>query len=268
MKFILRLGLALLICLSQHSIGTSIWNCWPTTLRAACPKSFNRHLTTGCVTHGQRDWRLLYHEPLLPRPLSGQKTCWDWMTVCWRSKTWRYGSYGTNSGVEKTVLWKIPKYIKRRNMRRISIMIRWITVSTLYELEILYKRVRKIGYCSLHECWQWKRLFYSAEYYRKPEGPYEISKVTRIKPFFQTLTEACWCSGWYRIFCRSQPITHEPDMSGLAEEIKTLKKYSPEPYEGAFIFKYDGKYHLVQLSRHTARRRGHLYWGRSMKNSL
>jgi hypothetical protein len=41
----------------------------------------------------------------------------------------------------------------------------------------------------------------------------------------------------------------KPDMSGLAEEIKTLKesKYSPEPYvEGAFIFKYDGKYHLVQ----------------------
>ena len=38
-------------------------------------------------------------------------------------------------------------------------------------------------------------------------------------------------------------------MSGFAEELKTLKekKYNPEPYiEGAFIFKYDNKYHLVQ----------------------
>ena len=39
------------------------------------------------------------------------------------------------------------------------------------------------------------------------------------------------------------------DMSGFAEELRLLKEtpYDPEPYiEGAFIFKYQGKYHLVQ----------------------
>lgn len=52
MKFILRLGLALLT--GFVSVSTKHMELLIQTLRSCVSQNlFNRHLTTGCVTHGQ-----------------------------------------------------------------------------------------------------------------------------------------------------------------------------------------------------------------------
>ena len=86
----------------------------------------------------------------------------------------------------------------------------------------------------------------------KPEGPYENIEGNEDKAIFPNIDGSLFedTDGTVYFVGHNHYIARmKPDMSGLAEEIKTLKesKYSPEPYvEGAFIFKYDGKYHLVQ----------------------
>lgn len=117
----------------------------------------------------------------------------------------------------------------------------------------LYKECEKLVYCSLHESiGRRKRLFILRSTTGKPEGPYENIEGNEDKAIFPNIDGSLFedTDGTVYFVGHNHYIARmKPDMSGLAEEIKTLKesKYSPEPYvEGAFIFKYDGKYHLVQ----------------------
>ena len=86
----------------------------------------------------------------------------------------------------------------------------------------------------------------------KPEGPYENIEGNKDKAIFPNIDGSLFedTDGTVYFVGHNHYIARmKPDMSGFAEELKTLKekKYNPEPYiEGAFIFKYDNKYHLVQ----------------------
>ena len=85
----------------------------------------------------------------------------------------------------------------------------------------------------------------------KPEGPYENIAGNNDGPIFKNIDGSLfedddgsvWFIGHNHFFAKMKP-----DMSGLAEPIRQFqeKTYPQEPYiEGAFVFKHDGKYHLV-----------------------
>ena len=79
----------------------------------------------------------------------------------------------------------------------------------------------------------------------KPEGPYENIEGNKDKAIFPNIDGSLFedTDGTVYFVGHNHYIARmKPDMSGFAEELKTLKekKYNPEPYiEGAFIFKYD-----------------------------
>jgi hypothetical protein len=86
----------------------------------------------------------------------------------------------------------------------------------------------------------------------KPEGPYENIAGNATQALFPNIDGslfedddgAVYFVGHNHFIARMKP-----DLSGLAEPIRTLKEtpYDPEPYaEGAYILKHAGKYHLVQ----------------------
>lgn len=85
----------------------------------------------------------------------------------------------------------------------------------------------------------------------KPEGPYENIPGNADGPIFPNIDGSLfedddgtvYFIGHNHFFARMKP-----DMSGLAEPFRRFAEtpYPKEPYiEGAFVFKHDGKYHLV-----------------------
>lgn len=85
-----------------------------------------------------------------------------------------------------------------------------------------------------------------------PEGPYINIKGNESKPLFPNIDGSLFedeDGSVYFIGHNHYIAKMKPDMSDLAEPIRQIKEtaYNPEPYiEGAFIFKHDHKYHLVQ----------------------
>ena len=86
----------------------------------------------------------------------------------------------------------------------------------------------------------------------KPEGPYENIEGNKYKPIFSDIDGSLFedSDGTVYFVGHNHYIAKmKPDMSDLAEELMKIKEteYYAEPYiEGAFIFKFAGKYHLVQ----------------------
>ncbi len=85
-----------------------------------------------------------------------------------------------------------------------------------------------------------------------PEGPYENIEGNRERGIFKNIDGSLFedNDGTVYFVGHNHFIARmKSDMSGFDEEIRTLKeqRYVPEPYaEGAYIVKYDGKYHLLQ----------------------
>lgn len=86
----------------------------------------------------------------------------------------------------------------------------------------------------------------------KPEGPYENIAANATGPLFDNIDGslfedddgAVYFVGHNHFIARLKD-----DLSGLAEPMRTLAEtpFDPEPYaEGAYVFKHDGKYHLLQ----------------------
>lgn len=86
----------------------------------------------------------------------------------------------------------------------------------------------------------------------KPEGPYENIEGNKYKPIFSDIDGSLFedSDGTVYFVGHNHYIAKmKLDMSDLAEELMKIKEteYYAEPYiEGAFIFKFAGKYHLVQ----------------------
>lgn len=86
----------------------------------------------------------------------------------------------------------------------------------------------------------------------KPEGPYDNIEGNKNGPLTDAIDGSLFEDedGTVYFVSHNHYIAKmKSDMSGLAEELKTIKetKYEREPYiEGAFMFKAYGNYHLVQ----------------------
>jgi hypothetical protein len=86
----------------------------------------------------------------------------------------------------------------------------------------------------------------------RPEGPYENIEANTEGPVFPNIDGSLFedeDGSVYFVGHNHYIARMKKDMSGFAEPLKQLEEtsYDPEPYiEGAFIFKYQGKYHLVQ----------------------
>ena len=128
MKFILRLGLALLTgfvsvsTASAQAYGTADTNAPELRVPKSVQPAFDYWMRDTWATLGPDGYYYITGTTSTPdRHFPGQRHSWDWND---ESGQWKKTVPGR----------KIPKYIKReRNMRRsLSIMIRWITVSTLY----------------------------------------------------------------------------------------------------------------------------------------
>ena len=142
MKFILRLGLALLTgfvsvsTASAQAYGTADTNAPELRVPKSVQPAFDYWMRDTWATLGPDGYYYITGTTSTPdRHFPGQRHCWDWNDglYLWRSKDRK--PWDESGQWKKTVPGrKIPKYIKReRNMRRsLSIMIRWITVSTLY----------------------------------------------------------------------------------------------------------------------------------------
>jgi len=86
----------------------------------------------------------------------------------------------------------------------------------------------------------------------KPEGPYVNIAGNADGPLFDNIDGSLFeddDGAVYFVGHNHFVARMKADLSGLAEPLRQLAEssYEPEPYaEGAYIFKHDGKYHLVQ----------------------
>ena len=195
------------------------------------------------------------------RHFPGQRHCWDWNDglYLWRSKDLKiWEAMGRIWSMEKDGTWqKDPKVYKegekyaKKSINNDPMDNRFHAV---WAPEMHYIKSAKNWFivACMNQSAGGRGSFILRSTTGKPEGPYENIEGNEDKAIFPNIDGSLFedTDGTVYFVGHNHYIARmKPDMSGLAEEIKTLKesKYSPEPYvEGAFIFKYDGKYHLVQ----------------------
>lgn len=195
------------------------------------------------------------------RQFQGMVHCWDWNDglYLWRSadlKTWK--AKGLIWSMEKDATWqKSPKVYKEGEkyaMRSINGDLLDNCFRAVWAPEIHYIKSAKNWFivACMNQSVGGKGSFILRSMTGKPEGPYENIEGNKDRAIFPNIDGSLFedTDGTVYFVGHNHYIARmKPDMSGLAEEPRTLKEtnYNPEPYiEGAFIFKHAGKYHLVQ----------------------
>jgi hypothetical protein len=195
------------------------------------------------------------------RNFTGQTHCWDWNNglYLWRSKNlksweargliWAMANDGTWQKNPK-VYAKGERYAKRSvNGDPLDNRFHAVWAPELHYIE---STGNWFLVACMNESAEGKGSFVLKSATGKPEGPYVNIEGNRDKPLFPNIDGSLFedTDGSVYFVGHNHYIARmKPDMSGLAEEPRTLKEktYSPEPYiEGAFIFKHNNKYHLVQ----------------------
>lgn len=195
------------------------------------------------------------------RHFPGQPHCWDWNDglYLWRSKDMKqWEAQGLIWSMERDGSWqKNPKVYKsgekyaKRSVNNDPLDNRFHAVWAP-ELHYIKSAGNWFIVACLNQSAGGKGSFILRSTTGKPEGPYENIAGNRDKPIFPNIDGSLFedTDGTVYFVGHNHYIARmKPDMSGFAEELKTLEetKYSPEPYiEGAFICKHDNKYHLVQ----------------------
>lgn len=195
------------------------------------------------------------------RKFSGQMHCWDWNDglYLWRSTDLKHWEpRGLVWSMERDGTWQSqPKVYKagekypKKSLNNDPLDNRFHAV---WAPEMHYIKSRKNWFivACLNQSAGGRGSFILKSATGKPEGPYVNIEGNKDKPIFQEIDGSLFedTDGTVYFVGHNHFIAKmKPDMSGFAEEIKRLKEsaYNPEPYiEGAIIFKYDGKYHLVQ----------------------
>ncbi|MDR1810711.1 MAG: family 43 glycosylhydrolase [Prevotella sp.] len=213
------------------------------------------------VTPGPDDYYYMTGTTADPqRKFEGQPHCWDWNDglYLFRSKdlkTWE--SMGLIWSLEKDGTWqKEPKiYGENEKHPRKSV-----------NGDLLDNRFRAVWAPELHYIKSLQNWFIVAclnnsgkgcgSFILKstsgnPEGPYVNIEGNKDEPLFGNIDGSLLEDNGTVYFVGHNHFIAKmkADMSGLDEPVVRLKEtsYTPEPYiEGAFIFKHDGKYHLVQ----------------------
>jgi beta-xylosidase len=195
------------------------------------------------------------------RKFTGQPHCWDWNdgVYLFRSKDLKNWEHlGLIWSIERDGTWqKYPKiYSDYDNYPRKSVNGDSLDnfFRAVWAPEIHY--IKKLKNWFIVACMNNSAVgpgsFILKSTTGKPEGPYVNITGNDTKPLFKEIDGSLFedtDGSVYFVGHNHYIAKMKSDMSGLAEEIKTLKEtpYSPEPYiEGAFIFKHDKKYHLVQ----------------------
>lgn len=195
------------------------------------------------------------------RTFPGEVHCWDWNDglYLWRSKdlkTWE--QRGLIWSLDKDATWqKVPKvygvgekYAKKSiNNDPLDNKFR-----AVWAPELHYIKSQKNWFivACMNNSAGGKGSFILKSTTRKVEGPYVNIDGNKDKAIFLKIDGSLFedTDGTVYFVGHNHYIAKmKPDMSGFAEELKTIKEtnYSPEPYiEGACIMKHDGKYHLIQ----------------------
>ena len=268
MKFILRLGLALLTgfvsvsTASAQAYGTADTNAPELRVPKSVQPAFDYWMRDTWATLGPDGYYYITGTTSTPdRHFPGQRHCWDWNDglYLWRSKDLKiWEAMGRIWSMEKDGTWqKDPKVYKegekyaKKSINNDPMDNRFHAV---WAPEMHYIKSAKNWFivACMNQSAGGRGSFILRSTTGKPEGPYENIEGNEDKAIFPNIDGSLFedTDGTVYFVGHNHYIARmKSDMSGLAEEVKTLKesKYSPEPYvEGAFIFKYDGKYHLVQ----------------------
>ena len=195
------------------------------------------------------------------REFPGQIHCWDWNDglYLWRSKDMiQWEAMGLIWSMEKDGTWqKNPKVYKegekypKKSINGDPLDNRFHAV---WAPEMHYIKSAKNWFivACLSESAGGRGSFILKSTTGRPEGPYVNIEGNRTGPLYPEIDGSLFedTDGTVYFVGHNHYIAKmKPDMSGYAEEIRQIKeqKYSPEPYvEGAFIFKHNNKYHLVQ----------------------
>jgi len=195
------------------------------------------------------------------RSFSGQQHCWDWNDglYLWRSSDLNHWeSMGLIWSMDRDGTWqKEPKiYGQEENYPKRSINgdILDNRFHAVWAPELHY--IKSAGnwfiVTCLNESAGGRGSFILKSSTGKPEGPYVNIEANSDGPLFPEIDGSLFEDedGIVYFVGHNHYIARmKPDMSGFAEEIRQMdeQSFQPEPYiEGAFIFKHDNKYHLVQ----------------------
>lgn len=229
---------------------------------ASVRPAFDYWMRDTYVTLGPDGYYYMTGSTAVPgREFPGQVHCWDWNDglYLWRSsdmeswealgRIWSQDNEGTWQSRPK-IFAKGEKY-NRRSINGDPMDNRFLAV---WAPELHY--IRSAGNWFIVACMNnsasGKGSFILRSKTGKPEGPYENIEANADGPLFPNIDGSLFedTDGTVYFVGHNHYIAKmKPDMSGLAEEIRQIQEtpYDPEPYiEGAFIFKSDGKYHLVQ----------------------
>lgn len=195
------------------------------------------------------------------RTFPGQIHCWDWNDglYLWRSKDMKnWESRGLIWSLDTDATWqKDPKVFKegekyaKKSINNDPLDNKFRAV---WAPELHYIKSQKNWFivACVNNSANGPGSFILKSTSGRPEGPFVNIEGNKDKAIFAQIDGSLFedTDGTVYFVGHNHYIAKmKPDMSGFAEEIKTLKetKYNPEPYfEGAIIMKHNGKYHLIQ----------------------
>ena len=195
------------------------------------------------------------------RKFVGQVHCWDWNDglYLWRSKDLKnWESRGLIWSMEKDGTWqKNPKvYKKGEKFAKKSLNGDPLDnkFHAVWAPEMHYIKSAKNWFivACMNESDGGRGSFVLRSTTGKPEGPYVNIEGNKDKALYPNIDGSLFedTDGTVYFVGHNHYIAKmKPDMSNIAEDFVKMKEssYNPEPYiEGAFVFKYEGKYHLVQ----------------------
>jgi len=195
------------------------------------------------------------------REFEGEPHCWDWNDgiYLWRSADMdEWESLGLIWSIDRDGTWqKYPK-IYQNNEKYPKKSINGDSLDNKFravwapELHYINSLNNWFLVACMNESAGGRGSFILRSTSGKPEGPYVNIRGNENHALFPEIDGSIFedSDGTIYFVGHNHYIARmQPDMNDYAEEIRQLDEqyYSPEPYiEGAFIFKHDDKYHLVQ----------------------
>ena len=195
------------------------------------------------------------------REFVGQLHCWDWNDGLYLFRSFDMKSWeqlGLIWSMEKDGTWQKNPKIHNDSERYPKFSINGDPLDNRFHAvwapELHYIKSQKNWFivACLNNSAGGKGSFILRSTTGKPEGPYINIKGNEKHPLFDNIDGSLFEDedGTVYFVGHNHFIAKmKDDMSDLAEPIVRLKEanYQPEPYvEGAFVFKHDNKYHLVQ----------------------
>ncbi len=235
----------------------------PETRIPSCVKpEFDYWMRDTWVTPGPDGYYYMTGTTATPdREFEGQLHCWDWNDglYLWRSKDLdEWEPMGLIWSMERDGTWqKNPKVYKEgEKYQKVSLngdpLDNRFHAVWAPELHYIKSANNWFMVACLNQSAGGRGSFILRSTTGKPEGPYVNIEGNETGALFPEIDGSLFedeDGTVYFVGHNHYIAKMKPDMSGFAEELRQLdeQKYNPEPYvEGAFIFKHDNKYHLVQ----------------------